>query len=683
MSVTTKRNNVLLSVSGIALAAALATTAGAEEAYVDSNGKELEEVVTWGTQVRSNSLYLGEQEIALKQADHLSDLLRQLPGVEIGGTHSVNSRINIRGLDDRRLNVYIDGALQTNYLYHHMGNLLINPDILKSADLQLGATSVIDGGQGGAVRFVTKDAGDLLEDESDRIGGRVSGGYNSNAQLSFSGTLYGRVSDRVDVLAYYNYIDRDNFEDGEGVETIGSDGTTQDLMLKVGVDLTENQRFEVSFDQLSDEGDYTQRPDMGVRTNAAITGDILLPTEYERKTINATYSLDLEENLQLSATFYMNDMSLWRDETNPAIPRSAGTFKQADADNYGAYILANSTFESGPVVHSLNYGLEYFDQNLEYVSDVAGGVPAIKEDAKSLAIFLENEMTISERFIIRPGLRYNDYKVNYEELDSEGSWDELTFGIAGEVKVVDGLSLLASYTTLFRGPELAEVFTGSGANRVVNPDVEAETGDNIEVGFRYSTTIENVELYTGANFFWTNIDDYIASVSVPGSATGDVWDANIGTAKINGFEASAGLVFNGLDVLLTYSSSELDNEGLDTSLLGENLREVGDTLGFDVTYEVPDLQLTLNYNLDAVFELTDALGTVKEGYTIHNISARWENPLSMEGMTLTFGVDNLFDKQYTSHASRYGATTHPVFGPLVLNDVEPGRNIKVTLAQRF
>ena len=53
------------------------------------------------------------------------------------------------------------------------------------------------------------------------------------------------------------------------------------------------------------------------------------------------------------------------------------------------------------------------------------------------------------------------------------------------------------------------------------------------------------------------------------------------------------------------------------------------------------------------------------------------------GLTVIFGVDNLLDKTYTSHASRLGVTQHPFFGELFLNDVEPGRNIKLTIAKTF
>ena len=116
-------HNLSLKTALISGTAVLALT-GAAIAQEDT--QELDAIQVWGTQVESDLMTLNEDQITLRQADHLSDLLRIVPGVDIGGTHSVNSRINIRGLDDRQLDVYIDGALQTNYLYHHMGNLLVN-----------------------------------------------------------------------------------------------------------------------------------------------------------------------------------------------------------------------------------------------------------------------------------------------------------------------------------------------------------------------------------------------------------------------------------------------------------------------------------------------------------------------------------------------------------------------------
>lgn len=168
---------------------------------VSANEKtELEEVNVWETEIVSSSLNLGEKTIETKQADHLSDLLRDLPGVDVGGTHSINNRINVRGLQDDNLDITLDGAkVQNANMFHHIGNLLINPDILKKADIQVGTNSVVNGSLGGSVAFETKDGRDMLE-KNESFGARISSTYNSNDSIGGSITGYGKISTNSDFL---------------------------------------------------------------------------------------------------------------------------------------------------------------------------------------------------------------------------------------------------------------------------------------------------------------------------------------------------------------------------------------------------------------------------------------------------------------------------------------------------
>lgn len=674
-----KTSQLLKSTGLLGLGVLLAGQGFAQETKTESKKDVQDTVTVWGTSVSSDTLFLGEQELALKQADHLSDLLRTLPGVDIGGTHSVNSRINIRGLDDRNLSVYIDGALQTNYIFHHIGNLLINPDVLKSADLQLGANTVTHGGIGGAVRFKTKDAKDLLADSKNNFGGRIMGSYNDNAQTGFSLTGYGKVGDRVDGLLYFNQVDRDNFKDGSGRETIGADGTTENLLAKIGYDIADNQRVFISYDLLEDSGDYTQRPDMGVLTNEAITGDILFPTDYTRETINLSYALDLGDALQFDATYYTNDISFERDETF-----TGGTSKDASSDNQGVNILAKSQFDLGVISNKLIYGLDFFDQKLAYDSDVQiGDNLIIKNEAQSLGLFVENEFGFNNRLYITPGVRYNEYEINYVTSGESGSWDDVTLGIAGEFVATDNFSLLASYTELFKGPEIPEPFAGGGEDKIVNPNLEPQTGDNVEFGFRFQQDVQGAHIAFGANVFQTKLEDFLGEVAVPDTTTGLVWDDNLGEIEIEGYELSASFSIEDLDLLATLSEADYDISNLNDGVTTESIREIGRTIGFEVGYEFPQHNITLNWNGQVLEDVFTAAGEDKEGYSVHNISARWDDAINVKGLSVTFGVDNLFDTEYTSQASRTGATVHPRFGALILNDVEPGRNVKVTLAKVF
>ncbi len=156
----------------------VAVPAMAEEAASEAN--ELEKVSVWATEVTASSVHMDEQAMTTRQADHISDLLRTVPGVDVGGAHSLNQRITIRSMDDKDLRISIDGANQNTYMYHHMGNLQINADILESVDIQVGNNSVINGGLGGVVKFRTKSARDLLM-PGDSFGVLGKGTYSTNA----------------------------------------------------------------------------------------------------------------------------------------------------------------------------------------------------------------------------------------------------------------------------------------------------------------------------------------------------------------------------------------------------------------------------------------------------------------------------------------------------------------------
>lgn len=303
---------------------------------VQAENDLIEEINVWGTQVIASSVKMDVESIELKQADHISDLLRGIPGVDVGGAHSLNQRISIRSMDDKDLRITIDGANQNTYMYHHMGNLQIHADILQSVDIKVGNNSVVDGGLGGTVRFKTKDAKDLLAAGQD-FGGRVQASYANNASMGAAVTGYGQLSESVDALVYYNTINRDNYTvgggkilDADGVEVGNTDGevrglegTLTDLLVKFGWDLSENQRFKIGYEAYKDKGDYSYRPDMGLATDWAISESLGLPltfdTEFTRDTITLNYDVTLGDS-EVSVAAFTNESKLWRDESaNQAI----------------------------------------------------------------------------------------------------------------------------------------------------------------------------------------------------------------------------------------------------------------------------------------------------------------------------------------------------------------------------
>lgn len=650
-----KKNRIFL--SSIAALTILSSQALAEQA-------ELGSVDVWETEIISSSLNLGKDAIETKQADHLSDLLRDLPGVSVGGTHSVNNRVSIRSLQDENLDITLDGAkVQNVNMFHHIGNLLINPDILKKADIQVGTNSVVNGSLGGSIAFETKDGKDMLRD-GENFGARISSTYNSNKSISGSLTGYGKVSEDLSFLIYTNYVDRGNWKYGSGERTFGFEGENKNILLKGTYDISDSQSISFSYDKLTDEGDYVPRPNFSAAANEAFTGaGVTFPTEYSRDTITVKHKLE-NELVNMDTTVYSNTNDLTRYETwvgRTPRPTFAGEL-EGDVKTVGINLKAQSNIETGNILHTLTYGALYDKQTSEVTWE--GAAYGEDEEAKTVAVYVENAIDFDNGLVLTPGVRFTSYDLDGASAQIDDN--EFTYSLAAEYAVTDSLSLLASATTLYKGVEMVDVLASNRTNGDPSKsnNIKSETGINKEAGFRY------IDGNFGFSFkyFNTTIEDYIENEWSAGYV--DNYMVNAGDLDIKGFEASLKYVYNDLSTLLTFSSteSEFDDTGLSTDY------EVGDTITLNLDYKISPT-VNLSWNSIFVEAEKDNGETDKPGYSVHNFAV---NAKPTKNLTVIAGIDNIFDKEYTDHASVSG-----VARGVVLADDEPRRNFKVTLSYRF
>lgn len=667
----------------------------------------LDEVEVWGTEVKTSSLNLGSETIQIKQADHISDLLRTLPGVDVGGAHSLNQRITVRSMEDKDLQISIDGAKQNAYMFHHMGNLQIHADILESAEIEVGSNSVLSGGLGGSARFKTKSADKLLP-TGQQFGARVQATAADNSGHNMALTAYGKLSNSVDFLGYFNKLERDNYKVGggeitgyDGTVIEGTDGTVrglegelQNTLLKFGWDINDDQRLVFSYEHYVDEGDYSQRPDMGLATDLAIANSLgiplLWPTEFARNTLRLNYSVAWADASFLDMNAYDNTSELYRDGTGYAEnPAYAGWASKVDgeAKNSGFNALGETEFEG----QLLSYGLEVNTYKTRYTEAYIDGVTApdkAGEKAKELAIYVQDKIEINPRFTLTPGLRYDQSRL-LSTLVTD-TFDAVSAAVAADFQVNNHLKLRASTTQLFKAPEIGEVFTGAGLRETANPDINAETGLNTELSIAYEDAIFGAEKFSaGMTAFNTTIEDHIYDYAL---VDGDYLIDNVGDMAVSGFELYLGYAVGQLSTLLTVSSaeSELDAFAQHADLDGSRLdRTQGDTISLNIDYALAGKNISLHWDSLMVDDVAheddlDGAGTdkAKDGYVVHNASASWR-PQAVKGLSLTFGVDNILDEFYASQSSRTGLSTHPRFGELFLVDYEPGRNAKLTLSYEF
>lgn len=658
---------------GIAVGMAITPMAYAQQQEVPA---KTEKMVVWGTKVSSNAESLLADDMSLKQADHMSDLLRDVPGVDVGGTHSVNQRITIRGLNETQLDIRLDGASQHANMFHHIGNLTLNPDILKSADIQVGNNSVTQSGLGGSVYFETKDARDLIN-YGDAFGSRIYGGYASNDSQQGSLTLYGLFSEQVDAMVYGQYVSRGDFKNGHGVKTFGAAGDVYNVLGKLGYEISDLHRLEVSYDIYRDSGDYSPRPDMSGGANINLSKDQLIPTDYDRDTVTLNYELRGEQH-KGKVTLYQSQTEILRDESviTGRWPANRLSKNSAKNQNLGANAQFQAQLMLGEFNNTFTYGADYLDRTS---SSQYGGKAFMKESAISTALYLEDKFDVTDNFYITAGLRYEDYQRKAET--GSKTFDDLTWALAADWQISKEWALFASSRSLFKGPDLLESFIAYQNVAYLDKGIKAETGLNSQVGLRFDKKMDKHVFSANVSFFKTDIDDYIAEQYVSQSPTDIYLIYNLGDVELKGFEASVFYSYEQFNSKLSYAKSDAKDKttgGPVPNGIGQSI-DMGDSIALTLDYQADEIDSVFGWTSMVVLEEDNVFEgqPVKEGYDVHNFYAQWL-PANVDGLSLTFGIDNIFDENYTSHASRSGSARG-----FVVDDYEPGRNVKLSAAYQF
>ncbi len=651
--------------------------------------KSIERVAVVGA---ATNLSITAEDIEQFQANDLADVFRESPSVSVGGSVGVAQKIFIRGLEDAYLNVTVDGAQQTSTLFHHIGRVTLDPDLLKQIDVQAGAGEATSGpgAIGGSIRFKTKDAQDLLRGD-EQFGGRVKASYFSNEGTRYSGSLYGKLSDSWGLLGYYSTVDRDNFEDGDGNEVLGT-AADQDLMfLKASGYIADNQYLSISAEQRDEEGEFSARPNWVV-----LEGAPLYPSEAERDTYVANYRIDHSALVFLEATAYQTSSSF-----------RGGRFDfLSDIDTYG-FDIRNTTDISN---HVFTYGIDYRKDEVE--SGPGVGPVQNAEEGSVMGIYAQAHSNITPELLLSYGVRYDDFDFQQQILiddyygtpvtDEPSGLDdnELSFNVGLEYQLTEAWTLGLGYAEAARGKQIGDGFTldeylydGEDVP-VVASDVVPETVTNIEASIEYSANNLNARL----SAYESTIDDVLFS----GYQGNSVFN-NIGDLESSGVEFNLAYRWDSVDVYFGFSSVDVElmpredlysvpynsidingyefvglgNSRGDTWVLGADYTVTADiSVGFNITM-VDDINIdTLHQALENGW--TDSLYSLnKADYTLVDIYGEWE---VTNDLRLNLAVTNLFDEAYIDHSS---VGDYSEVFPSVIGPQEAGRDIRLSVTYDF
>ena len=681
-----------LTVLSIGVAAVLWTQAASAATAADMPNTTLQTItVTANSSVRDavqeDSVYIDDYTPAA-QASHLSDFLDVVPGVSVGGTSSVNQRIRVRGLDDTNLKVTIDGARQEGALFYHMGDVTIDPDLLKQAEVSVGNNSVTLGNDaiGGAVAFETVDAADLLK-PGQKVGAKLHTGYASNNdELLTSATVYGAPTENVDLLAYYGKRNADAGEDGKGRKIQTEDSEGENILLKAGAYVSSDHHVGASFSRTENKGKFPLRPDF-----PAGGWNPIIPQEVKRDTYALDYAYNPANQLvNVDANVYQTSTQILRN--SDGVP---GFEFDAEVQTTGAKVQNTSIVDSSiingvPGVHKFIAGVEHYKKESEMTRDFGN---ASTDEATNTSVYLEDQWQMG-KLSLTPGVRYDRYE-SPEYVSAGKTYDNVVGALAASYEIAPRTQLFASYTQLFNGPDLSQtIFNTDGADTYVNNDLKAEEGDNAEVGIATTLrglTMADDSLKLSAKYFETNIENYIEFVRAGSGrvgldcATGQLNGSCQGVInndedfKIKGVELSADYRADNFNMGLSYARARSKGEetGYNISSVSGSGSESGDKYMVNLGY-APTNTTELGWRSTYVADVTPSTAgddNEKPGYDVHDIFMTY-TPTQIEGLKATLGVYNIFDETYASHASRNSIDD-------AYTDFEMGRNIKTSLTYQF
>ena len=643
------------------------------------------------TKVDRNSIFL-------RQAKDVKDLFSNKLDVNVSQLQTARSGgegVNIRGLQGNRVTTTVDGiplpeAQESKHFISYgveFGRAdYVDVSSLRSSDVQYAGSA---NSLSGSVNFSTLEPADLLKGRA--LGGLIGSGYNS-----IDNSVYGTLGGAGKIGGYQGMV-MTTIRNGDQTKNKGTNGGT-------GVDRTEpnpadtqnNYVLTKHYYQLNDQhrvGAAFEHQRKKIKTDLLTLTD----TNIDRNTGVQTKgnSIDRVKRTRFSLSHDYNNEHGWLQNAKTQV-----YYQNAGTDNYRHRLGSNNyrleksdvnykthgintnlmSFIDGNIPQVLRYGLTYNHTKatnyLYYERPAYGnsrhayfnGKPTSDTKQHKVTGYFEDEIAFG-KWIVTPQVGFVHYRMTPSGDNSEVA--QFQPSKSSETKFTPKLSLeyraapefipyvqysrgvrtpsaqqLTSYffesVTYFvprMGPQTANVAV------VGNPNLRSETADNFEIGVKG----QNEKLQYLVTGYYNHYKNFIDWVSKPtqGYTTFIQYD-NLDKAKVYGFTADVKWKFYKDFYLaegISYSRGKASNKGVKTPINSIQPLKVRAGLGYEGETFGANIQWTYNRGKsDKDIEQSSAyLYNPTGGYSVFDLGAYWK---PVENLTLTAGVNNLFNKKY-------------------------------------
>lgn len=677
------------------------------------SAEQVQEVLVEGTAINDPSVNTKSTEALNKglSADG-AELLRKMPGVSAGRMGGHGLELTIRGQNQNRLNVLLDGA----YVHGGCPNRMDPPTAYSSAEgydeiTVIKGSQTVQYGGGGSGGTVIFERSKPKFNDGDSTKARLTAGYQGNSDTSELSADIAQKIDKGYVRAIAGWKDGSDYKDGNGAEVrSGYEESTVTLM--AGFSPDESTHVVASFEATRED-------------DALFAGAGMDSPKSDMDGFRVKFDKDLSEGSvsSINGEFYLTEVDHVMD--NYSLRANTGTWKKtpATSDTMGGRISATYGEVGAETVVGIDY--QGNDRDATRYRGAVNTDPSTSEsimwpgaELKQYGLFAESSRGVSDDVAMKLGMRYdrvdasiskgdetwsqsqnhastgNPQSANalYDAIYTSGAQNNISENNVGGFlrfeNEIDGGYVYASVSRSVRTADSTErflasrmVMMGNDRSWVGNPNLDPEKHHQAEIGL----SLDSSQWSTQASVYYSKVDDYIlrdkargqdgvistvpSTVTIYRNVDATLWGGELAAS----YKVSPQVSW---DAGLSYVNATNDT---DTDRAIAQIPPLEAHIG--VNYQQADLSLGAEIVANAKqgeVDLTNGSGQDTQktpGWGILNLDGSYK---VASNTSIDFGVNNVFDKVYANHINREN-----LFDATGVQVNEPGRSVWLRLTARF
>ncbi|WP_413284094.1 TonB-dependent hemoglobin/transferrin/lactoferrin family receptor [Vibrio sp. MA40-2] len=694
-------------------------------ASVSAETYSFDEVVVSGTRTEQSKKdassaieTISAEDLENNLAGDLKQAFQYTPGVNAQGSGRFGvSGINIRGIEENRVKMLIDGVQQPASYNPGASEQrkypnAIEVDTLQSIEVNKGPSSTLYGSDalGGVVLMRTKNPEDYFTSEENQQRFGIKSGYAS-ANEEFKTTInWARRQDKLDTLLMATYAsghETETHSSGANVEgpdrgsANPADKTLTNLLGKAFYQINPNNRLGLTVEYYQQQYDEDELNYNGYTLFPGFTY-----TDNYNEDTNERLRVGLEQQLYFEALVadslnwsvnYQDSRSL--SENYDTTGFNGERMRERDASDRSIQLdtQLGKIVSLGDSIHELTYGASFLNNdfsldNTDYKYDFGTVTPGSTgiPDANIIqwGLFVQDQaFFMQDRLVVTAGLRYDSYTADpstdsaYTTEYDENKDSAVTGKLGSVYHLNDQLSVFGQVSQGFKAPTVYDLyyFYDQGAIIEANPDLKAEKSTAYELGLRGANKSARFEF----SVFYNDYTDFITQ-EITGEQDGKdvITKKNLDEVEIYGVEFSSNV---NLDELFdapqgSYARASvafLDGEDKNS---GESLDSVAPLTGVvGLGIDRASFGSALNITMVAAKDQWQSDDNEEvAGYTLVDLTGYYK---PMKDLTVSAGLFNVFDKKYWLYDDMAGRSETSSFNKDI--NSQPGRNWGVVVDYQF